>query len=87
MYPNLVLRENVVDTNGRFVGDVEYYGTPDNTVGNYGGLFGGVDASDVAGVIWVNPVPGNKVIWEHGTFNLPRCDQAGVAPLCTPRTP
>lgn len=95
VYPDLVLRGKVdkneiggvVDTNGRFLGDVEYYGSPNSPVGNYGGLFGGLDASDVAGVLWVNPVRGNNGLWEHGVFNLPRCDQAGAASLCTPRTP
>lgn len=87
VYPDLVLREDVVDTNGRFLGEVEYYGSPNSPIGNYGGLFGGLDASDVAGVLWVNPVRGNNGLWEHGVFNLPRCDLAGDAPLCNPSAP
>lgn len=83
--PDIVLRENVIDADGRFLGDVEYLGSPNNPVGNYGGLFGGLQGSDVAGVLWLHPIPGQNGIWEYGTFNLPRCDMAGASPLCSPR--
>jgi hypothetical protein len=81
----LSLRETSIDANGQFLGDVEFYGEPDSPVGNWAGAFGGLQASDVAGVLWLNPISGQNGIWEYGTFNLPRCDLAGASPLCIPR--
>lgn len=85
--PTLALRETMISENGTFLGDVEYLGTPDRAIGSYDGAFGGTGASDVAGVIWVNPIPGESGIHEYGTFNLPRCDLAGASPICSPRAP
>ncbi|MDO8328109.1 MAG: hypothetical protein Q7T28_14380 [Cypionkella sp.] len=80
-----------IDENGMFLGDVEF-SLPDGEVpeghspiGTYGGMFGGVGATDIAGAIVLNPIPGNRNIWEYGVFNLPRCDLAGASPLCVPR--
>ena len=81
----LVLRETTITENGAFLGDVEYYGAPDVDKGDFGGAFGGVGATDVAGVLWVHPINGENGIWESGTFNLPRCGVAGSSPLCIPR--
>lgn len=81
----LALRETVIAENGSFLGKVEYYGAPGQKVGDYGGTFGGLNASDVAGVLWLHPIPNQTGIWEMGTFNLPRCDLAGASPICTPR--
>lgn len=81
----LVLRETAISENGTFLGDVEYARAPDVVAGSYDGAFGGDGASDVAGVIWVNPIQGESGIHEYGTFNLPRCDLAGASPICTPR--
>ncbi len=84
---DLALRETGISDNGTFLGDVEYLGAPDGVIGGYDGAFGGIGASDVAGVIWVNPIPGERDIHEYGTFNLPRCDLAGASPICSPRAP
>lgn len=81
----LVLRETTIAENGTFLGDVEYFGAPDGDKGDYGGAFGGTGATDVAGVLWVNPIDGENGVWESGAFNLPRCDVAGSSPLCIPR--
>jgi hypothetical protein len=81
----IVFRVNTIDDNGMFLGDVEFFGSPDNVIGSYGGMFGGTGASDIAGAIVINPIPGNKGIWEYGVFNLPRCDLAGASALCVPR--
>ena len=81
----LVLRETAIADNGTFLGNVEYFGAPDGDQGDYAGAFGGSGATDVAGVLWVHPIGGNPGIWEHGVFNLPRCDMAGSSPLCVPR--
>jgi len=83
--PGLVLRESEISENGTFLGTVEYDGSPDSEAGSYDGAFGGTGASDVAGVIWVNPIDGETGIHEYGTFNIPRCDLPGASPLCTPR--
>ncbi len=82
---DLVLRETEISDNGTFLGAVEFRGSPGQAVGNYDGAFGGDGATDVAGVIWVNPIQGESNIWEYGAFNLPRCDLAGASPICTPR--
>jgi hypothetical protein len=81
----LVLRETTVGDNGSFLGNVEYYGAPDQDYGDFAGAFGGRGATDVAGVLWVHPIDGISGIWEHGAFNLPRCDMPGSSPICTPR--
>ncbi len=82
---DLTLRETTLDENGQFLGNVEYWGSPDGDVGDYAGAFGGLEASDVAGVLWLNPISGQSTIFEYGVFNLPRCDLAGASPLCIPR--
>jgi hypothetical protein len=74
-----------IDSNGQFLGDVEFQGKPGTSIGDVGGIFGGTGASDVAGVIVINPISGNGDIWEYGVFNLPRCDLAGASPICAPR--
>lgn len=81
---DLVLRETAIDANGEFLGSVEFFGSPGTAVGQYGGIFGGLNASDLAGVLWLNPLDGQSGIFEYGTFNLPRCDLAGTSPLCLP---
>lgn len=80
----LVLRETSITEDGRFLGDVEYYGAPDGDQGDYAGAFGGNGATDVAGVLWVHPIEGQTGIWESGTFNLPRCDLPGSSAICIP---
>jgi hypothetical protein len=83
--PDLVLRETEISDNGTFLGDVEFLGSPGSSAGKFDGAFGGSGASDVAGVIWINPIQGQSGIFEYGVFNLPRCDLAGASPICTPR--
>lgn len=83
--PDLVLRETEISDNGTFLGDVEFLGSPGSSVGSFDGAFGGNGASDVAGVIWINPIQNENGIFEYGVFNLPRCDLAGASPICTPR--
>ena len=82
---DLVLSETAISETGTFLGDVEYLGAKDTPVGGFDGAFGGTGASDVAGVIWVNPISGETGIWEYGTFNIPRCDLPGGSPICSPR--
>lgn len=81
----IAFRETTIDADGRFLGEVEFDNKPGTAIGNYGGLFGGAQASDVAGAIVINPIEGETGIWEYGVFNLPRCDLAGASALCIPR--
>lgn len=74
-----------IDKDGKFLGDVEFFGEPGTVIGKVGGLFGGRGATDIAGAIVINPIEGETGIWEYGVFNLPRCDLAGASPLCDPR--
>lgn len=83
--PDLVLRETAISDNGTFLGNVEFRGAPDSTIGRYDGAFGGNGATDVAGVIWIKPIRNQDEIFEYGAFNLPRCDLAGASPICRPR--
>jgi hypothetical protein len=81
---SLALRSTAIDDNGQFLGEVEIAGSPGRSVGDFAGLFGGAGATDVAGVLVINPLS-DTGIWEYGAFNLPRCDLAGSSPLCVPR--
>ena len=81
---DLALIQTTIDSNGQFIGDVEYAGKPGSGAGDYGGVFGGLNASDVAGVLVINPISGQSGVWEYGAFNLPRCDMAGASPICLP---
>lgn len=77
---DIVLTAATIDANGEFLGDVEF--TDLTGIGKYGGLFGGTDASDVAGVLVINPIAGEETLWEHGAFVLPRCGTSGDAATC-----
>ncbi len=73
---------NLLDTalaDGEFFGDV-LIGT--QTVGNYGGVLGGVGATEVAGVIVITPYADTPEIHEYGTFVLPSCSSANASPNC-----
>ncbi|MGI1663074.1 hypothetical protein ACRDNQ_12595 [Palleronia sp. KMU-117] len=68
-----------IDANGEFLGATQF---PDlTTSGTYGGIFGGVDATDVAGVMVFTPIQGSTVR-EFGSFNVARCGTAGADPAC-----
>lgn len=72
---DLALTVTAIETNGEFFGDVEPSGgtSSGSTNGFYGGTFGGIGATDVAGVILINPYPSNSDIWEHGIFVFQTC--------------
>ena len=85
--PAVAMVSSPINASGAFTGNVEVFGPPDapqSAVGTYAGLFGGIGATDVAGVIVINPFGSNSPK-EYGVFNLPRCDLAGASPLCVPR--
>jgi hypothetical protein len=71
------LFETGITADGTFEGEV-YIG--DTSVGDYGGLFGGLNASEVATLLVFNPYPSGEVV-EHGLIVLGNCDDVG-GPAC-----
>ncbi len=71
------LFETDITSSGTFAGDVKI-GT--KTVGDYAGLFGGLQAKDVATVLFFNPY-GSDPIVEHGLIVLTNCADDG-GPAC-----
>ncbi|MFN3824431.1 MAG: hypothetical protein ACK4GW_00740 [Pseudorhodobacter sp.] len=68
---SVVLWTAPITSDGAFAGTVR---NPSNaSVGNYGGIFAGTNASDVAGALVFRPLPGDTATIEHGLFVLPRC--------------
>lgn len=68
---NIQLWPATINEDGGFAGQV--YNTGGNSIGNFGGLFAGPQASDVAGVLVLRPIQGDAATIEHGVFVLPRC--------------
>ena len=67
-------------TNGEFAGNVDIIGSV-GKVGDYAGIFGGTNASDVAGVMVFAPFNGDPYSLETGVFVLP-CVQPGTGIAC-----
>lgn len=94
---SIILIKNGITTNGTFEGTVQRPNSSDSfgeTVGAYGGVFGGVDAAGVAGAVKltkVSDVTGTELtnVTERGIFVLNQCGLAGVpvAPGCTGTAP
>lgn len=75
------LVDGVIAEDGTFVGDVEI--GANNNIGTFGGIFGGRDASSVAGSLVVENFDEdyeNEV--EYGVFVLKQCGQPGDAAIC-----
>lgn len=68
-----------IDTNGEFTGGVKFSDL--TSIGSYGGLFGGLGATDIAGILVFHPVAGNSNLTEHGVFVLP-CTPSGTSFAC-----
>jgi hypothetical protein len=70
-----------IDANGRFLGSVENAAQDD--IGDYGGTFGGLNASGVAGGVhltdFLDNVDGEE---EFGIFVLTQCGLTGDAAIC-----
>ncbi|MGR3323027.1 MAG: thymidylate synthase [Pseudooceanicola sp.] len=98
--PSMVLVATDIDGDGRFVGNVEYDSfqtdptyagldpTIDNDVGDYAGLFGGNDASAIAGVIKLDEMdgPDDRLGYqgeeEYGVFVLQQCGAGASSSVC-----
>ncbi|MFD1194032.1 thymidylate synthase [Seohaeicola saemankumensis] len=86
--PDLALRVGNIATDGTFYGNtVNYRGVPEQDIGDYGGIFGGTDASAVGGVVALTEFdgPSNSLGYqgerETGVFVLSRCGATGSDPL------
>lgn len=79
---DIALIDTEIPANGQFVGIVEARGgvSSGQEIGDYAGVFGGIGATDLAGVILINPYPSNRDIWEHGIFVIQTCTTNCPAP-------
>lgn len=73
---------DIDEETGSFLGEVEFSDPDQNVIGNYGGAFAGTDASDVGGVLLINPIRDEGQIWENGAFVLGVCGMPGEGALC-----
>jgi hypothetical protein len=81
---DLALIITAIDANGRFLGTVEINGEPETSIGDYGGTFGGLNASGLAGSIhldgnYIDNVDNEE---EFGIFVLTQCGLTGDAAIC-----
>lgn len=86
---SITLTSGPIDANGEFLGEVEFSGDPEyGSIGTYGGIFGGTDASDVAGVIYLDDLIRDQDFDnEVGIFVLPRCGTVGASAICDAVSP
>ncbi|MGH1330840.1 MAG: hypothetical protein ACRBBK_08160 [Paracoccaceae bacterium] len=73
---------DIDEETGSFLGEVEFIAVDQNVIGNYGGAFAGTDASDVGGVLLINPIRDEDGMWENGAFVLGVCGMPGEGTLC-----
>lgn len=78
---NIALAPTAIEENGTFTGDATQART---NKGTYGGIFGGPDASAVAGTLYVKDhIAGFDNVEEYGLFVLSQCGTATSDPVCT----
>lgn len=76
-----------IAADGTFVGEAKQDGGSD-TVGDFGGLFGGTGATAVAGTIYVQDhIDAFDNEEERGVFVLSQCGVPGADPVCTQPVP
>ncbi|MDM8166497.1 thymidylate synthase [Roseovarius sp.] len=98
--PSVVLVMTDIEANGSFTGTVEYdkrdplSGTTSNTaIGTYSGVFGGTDASSVAGGVQLDEFDGVEdnlgleAELESGVFVLDQCGTPGSPAVCNSVNP
>jgi len=84
---DVVLILTDIEDDGTF-GGVSEGPVPNSTIGTYGGVFGGIGATAVAGSIRIENYEGlfvNEV--EYGTFVASQCDDTGSGALCDQANP
>ncbi|MGR3507715.1 MAG: thymidylate synthase [Sulfitobacter sp.] len=82
--PNIALDGTAIAEDGSFLGTASQRNT---TVGEYGGIFGGVGATEVAGVVraeqhLASPTDNLDPVIEYGAFVLAQCGQPNEDPIC-----
>jgi len=79
---DVILVRTSIAADGTFLGEAEYDDL--TSIGTYGGIFGGVDARSVAGLVNLTEFERD---WdderEHGVFVLTQCGPYNASPLCT----
>jgi hypothetical protein len=85
--PTIVLVEGDIASDGTFLGTVEYDNDADRVIGDFGGIFGGTDASAVGGIISMNEFFDDAGIAsnaerERGVFVLIKCGLPGDDAAC-----
>ncbi len=79
---DLELASTAIDANGQFAGEVEQ-DNGGSTAGSYAGIFGGTDASVVAGSVFAEDhQTGATGLEEYGVFVLAQCGTPNADPLC-----
>jgi len=79
---NIALDSTAIADDGTFFGTASQGNI---TVGEYGGIFGGLGATEVAGVIHAEDhieIGGSGTPIEYGAFVLTQCGQPGEDPIC-----
>ncbi|MFV2003189.1 MAG: thymidylate synthase [Paracoccaceae bacterium] len=77
---DVIMPATALAADGSFLGGTEYLNLQSSGV--YGGAFGGVGATDVAGILVFKPIEGTPDIEEIGVFLLAQCGTAGDDPAC-----
>lgn len=80
---DVILVPTSIAANGTFLGAAEYNDASRTVIGTYGGIFGGVDAQSVAGLVYLTefePTWDNEE--EHGMFVLTQCGPLNTLPVC-----
>jgi len=86
---NLDLAPTSIAADGTFTGNVtQQTATSLNDRGDYGGIFGGTDASAVAGTLFVSDhITAFNGEEEYGLFVLAQCGTPGADPVCNQPVP
>lgn len=77
-FDDVFLEVTGIDADGAFEGRAMR--DPQTQMGDYAGIFGGEEASDIAGLIFVTPVEGEPNLIESGAFTAARCAPGAGAP-------
>ncbi len=82
---NIELAPTTIEADGTFTGDAQQDLI---SKGSYGGVFGGTNASAVAGTLFVEEhINGIDNIDEYGLFVLAKCGEPGADPVCNQPVP
>ncbi|WP_425041165.1 hypothetical protein [Primorskyibacter sp. S187A] len=80
---SLALLITDINDEGAFLGEVEITNEVGQTIGNYGGTFGGTNASAVGGLVSIDRYDETREgELENGVFVLTQCGQPDDAPIC-----